>query len=96
MPLPGEDDAQAGFRKKIRHHSRDAGASLVHQRFNRDAVCKCRLFRGAHSRVDYPNFDDAWGKQNNIIVKRGEEMALEQRPVSEMPADLKEILAENK
>jgi succinate dehydrogenase / fumarate reductase flavoprotein subunit len=65
-----------------------------------EAVTRCALARresrGAHSRIDYPNFDDAWGKQNNIIVKRGDQMTLEQRPVSEMPAELKEILAENK
>jgi hypothetical protein len=34
--------------------------------------------------------------QNNIISKRGSQMTLEQRPVNEMPAELKELLAENK
>jgi succinate dehydrogenase / fumarate reductase flavoprotein subunit len=50
--------------------------------------------RGAHSRIDYPQYDDMWGKQNNIIVRDGKEMALRQIPISEPPQDLKEILAE--
>ena len=50
--------------------------------------------RGAHSRIDYPKYDDRWGKQNNIIVRAGEEMTLRQRETPDMPPDLKEILAE--
>jgi succinate dehydrogenase / fumarate reductase flavoprotein subunit len=49
--------------------------------------------RGAHSRIDYPKYDDRWGKQNNIIVRAGEEMKLRQREIQEMPPDLKEIIA---
>jgi len=52
--------------------------------------------RGAHSRIDYPNLDAAWGKQNNIISRRGAEMGLEQRPTREMPADLQALLADEK
>ena len=48
--------------------------------------------RGAHSRIDYPNYDDTWGKQNNIIDKDGEQMRLTQSATPEMPHDLKEIL----
>ena len=53
--------------------------------------------RGAHSRIDYPKYpkyDDRWGKQNNIIVRAGEEMTLRQRETQDMPLGLKEILAE--
>jgi len=52
--------------------------------------------RGAHSRIDYPNLDASWGKQNNIISRRGAEMVLEQRPTREMPADLRALLADEK
>jgi succinate dehydrogenase / fumarate reductase, flavoprotein subunit len=52
--------------------------------------------RGAHSRIDYPNLDAAWGKRNNIISRRGDEMNLEQRPTRELPADLQALLADEK
>jgi succinate dehydrogenase / fumarate reductase flavoprotein subunit len=48
--------------------------------------------RGAHSRIDYPKYDERWGKQNNIIERAGEEMKLKQRETQDMPPDLKEIL----
>jgi succinate dehydrogenase / fumarate reductase flavoprotein subunit len=50
--------------------------------------------RGAHSRIDYPNYDDAWGKQNNIILGDGDRMELRQRPIEEVPIELKQILEE--
>jgi succinate dehydrogenase / fumarate reductase flavoprotein subunit len=50
--------------------------------------------RGAHSRIDYPKYDESWGKQNNIIVRDGEEMKLRQLPIAEMPNELREILSE--
>ena len=78
------------------HLTRDLRSMvLISEAVTRSALAR-RESRGAHSRIDYPNLDDAWGKQNNIIVKRGDQMTLEQRPVGEMPAELKEILAENK
>jgi succinate dehydrogenase / fumarate reductase flavoprotein subunit len=78
------------------HLTRDLRSMvLISEAVTRSALAR-RESRGAHSRIDYPNFDDTWGKQNNIIVKRGDQMTLEQRPVSEMPAELKAILAEDK
>ncbi len=46
--------------------------------------------RGAHSRIDFPDYDDAWGKQNNIISRDGggDTMRLSQSPVPEMPEEL--------
>jgi succinate dehydrogenase / fumarate reductase, flavoprotein subunit len=52
--------------------------------------------RGAHSRLDYPTLDDAWGKKNNVIAKRGEKMTLLEVPLLEMPDDLKQLVAEDK
>jgi succinate dehydrogenase / fumarate reductase flavoprotein subunit len=78
------------------HLTRDLRSMvLISEAVTRSALAR-RESRGAHSRIDYPNLDDTWGKQNNIIVKRDDRMMLERRPVSEMPADLQEILAENK
>ena len=52
--------------------------------------------RGAHSRIDFPDYSAVWEKQNNIIKRDGEAMKLEQRPTRELPAELKQILAEDK
>ena len=48
--------------------------------------------RGAHSRIDYPKYDDTWAKQNNVIVRDGDQMRLKQTPIPELPTDLKEIV----
>jgi succinate dehydrogenase / fumarate reductase flavoprotein subunit len=50
--------------------------------------------RGAHSRIDFPKYDESWGKQNNIIVRDGEDMKLRQLPIAEIPNELQEILSE--
>jgi succinate dehydrogenase / fumarate reductase flavoprotein subunit len=77
------------------HLTRDLRSMvLVSEAVTRSALAR-RESRGAHSRIDYPNYDDTWAKQNNLISKRGGQMTLEQRPVNEMPAELKELLAEN-
>ena len=52
--------------------------------------------RGAHSRIDFPNYDAEWGKKNNIIIKEGGEMKLRERPVPQMPEELKQLLADEK
>jgi succinate dehydrogenase / fumarate reductase, flavoprotein subunit len=53
--------------------------------------------RGAHARVDYEKLDDAkWGKQHNIITLDGDELRLSQRPLMEMPDELKQVLAADK
>jgi len=48
--------------------------------------------RGAHSRIDYPNYDPVWEKKHNIIVREGEEMKRRESPVEEMPEDLKQLV----
>src|SRR5277367_3612430 len=61
-----------------------------------EAVARSALVReesrGAHSRIDFPDLDAAWGAKNNIIWKDGDTMALRQNPTSELPAELKQIL----
>ena len=49
--------------------------------------------RGAHSRIDFPKYDDAWGRQNNIIFRAGDEMKLRQQEISKMPTDLEKLLS---
>jgi len=50
--------------------------------------------RGAHSRIDFPNYDEQWSKLNNISSRDGDQMRLTQFPISELPSGLKEILSE--
>lgn len=50
--------------------------------------------RGAHSRIDFPNLDDNWGRQNNCISKDGDSMKLTQTPLPQMPDELKKLLEE--
>jgi succinate dehydrogenase / fumarate reductase, flavoprotein subunit len=52
--------------------------------------------RGAHSRIDFPNLDPAWGAKSNIIEREGEAMRLRQSPVPVMPEELRSLLADEK
>ena len=48
--------------------------------------------RGAHSRIDFPKYDETWAKQHNVVFRDGDQMKLKQVPVPEMPAELQEIV----
>jgi len=52
--------------------------------------------RGGHYREDFPGKDAAWGQQN-VCVQRGPDgtMQLSQRPIPEMPAQLRRVIQEN-
>ena len=65
-----------------------------------EAVARSALVReesrGAHSRIDFPNLDPAWGTKNNVIRQEGAAMALRQESRPEIPGELNQILAEEK
>jgi succinate dehydrogenase / fumarate reductase flavoprotein subunit len=50
--------------------------------------------RGAHTREDFPDSDPQWGKRNVIVRQGPDRMEVSLRPLSEMPAGLKELLKE--
>jgi succinate dehydrogenase flavoprotein subunit len=52
--------------------------------------------RGAHSRLDYPKTEDAWGTKNHVIVKKDGAMNIFEVPRPPMPEELQKILAEDK
>ncbi len=52
--------------------------------------------RGAHSRIDFPELSPEWGTKNNVIWRDGSAMGLRQEKLPEMPAELKQVLAEDK
>ena len=52
--------------------------------------------RGAHSRIDFPELSPEWGTKNNIIWRDGSAMGLRPDRLPEMPAELKQVLAEDK
>ena len=52
------------------HLARDLHSMLtVAEAVTRSALAR-QESRGAHSRIDYPGLDDAWGKKHNVVAKR--------------------------
>jgi succinate dehydrogenase / fumarate reductase, flavoprotein subunit len=78
------------------HLARDLQSMLtVAEAVTRSAIAR-QESRGAHSRIDFPSLNAEWGKKNNIIAREKSGMELRERPVPEMPEDLKQLLAEDK
>jgi len=48
--------------------------------------------RGGHSREDFPASDPVWGKKNNILRSKDGQLQLTEKPLPELPADLKELI----
>ena len=78
------------------HLARDLKSMLTVSEAVALSALKRKESRGAHSRIDYPNTDENWAQQNNIISRDGEEMRLNQSPIAEMPSDLRAIMEEKK
>jgi succinate dehydrogenase / fumarate reductase flavoprotein subunit len=77
------------------HLARDLQSMLtIAEAVTRSALAR-RESRGAHSRIDYPGLDDAWGKKHNVVVKKADTMTLFESPVLDMPDALQQLLAED-
>ncbi len=77
------------------HLARDLECMLtIAEAVTRSALAR-RESRGAHSRIDCPDLDSAWGKKHNVVLKRADTMTLFESPVLEMPDDLNQLLAED-
>jgi succinate dehydrogenase flavoprotein subunit len=76
------------------HLARDLKAMLTVSEAVARSALERKESRGAHSRIDYPNYDEGWGNRNNIILKDEDEMKLKQLHITEMPHELREILQE--
>ena len=78
------------------HLARDLRSMLIVSEAVALSALQRKESRGAHSRVDYTGYDDFWGKRNNIVVRDGDEMKIQQREIPEMPDELKQIFDEKK
>jgi succinate dehydrogenase / fumarate reductase flavoprotein subunit len=77
------------------HLAKDLQSMLtIAEAVTRSALAR-RESRGAHSRIDYPSLDDSWGKKHTVVAKKVDTMTLVEAPIPEMPADLKQLLAED-
>lgn len=64
-----------------------------------EALARCALereeSRGAHSRVDFPQSDDArWGRVNSVVLRKGDSMEVGTRSIGEMPEEFSKLFTE--
>jgi succinate dehydrogenase / fumarate reductase, flavoprotein subunit len=78
------------------HLGRDLASMLTVSEAVALSALERKESRGAHSRIDFPKYDEQWSKLNNIISHDGEGMLLSHSPIAEMPGELQQLLEEGK
>ena len=78
------------------HLSRDLQCMLTISEACTRAALARKESRGAHSRIDFPKTEDSWAKINHVIAKKNGAMTLTEAPKPELPAELAQLLAEEK
>jgi succinate dehydrogenase / fumarate reductase, flavoprotein subunit len=77
------------------HLCRDLRNMLVVSRAVTHAALIRRESRGAHSRLDFPTYDDYWANHNLIVHKVGDDIRVQPRPVATTP-DLVPLVEQRK
>jgi succinate dehydrogenase / fumarate reductase flavoprotein subunit len=57
-----------------------------------NAALERKESRGAHTRLDYPNYDDDLGKVNMIIRPNSEGLSVIKSPLPKMPDELNDYV----
>jgi succinate dehydrogenase / fumarate reductase flavoprotein subunit len=92
LAVPGNREYNPGW-----HTALDIENLLTVSEAVARAAIERKESRGAHFREDFPGKDDAWGKTTLVLRKgKGGEMELVREPIAELPAELKQIIEENK
>ncbi len=78
------------------HLARDLKAMLTVSEAVALSALERKESRGAHSRIDFPDYDEQWSKLNNIISCDGDAMRLSHSSISEMPGELRQLVEEAK
>jgi succinate dehydrogenase / fumarate reductase, flavoprotein subunit len=92
VATPGNRQYNPGWHTALDLHN----LLLVSEAIARSAVLR-KESRGGHTREDYPDKDDAFGKVNTVLRKaRDGTMQVIQEPIPEMPPELKQVIEEHK
>jgi succinate dehydrogenase / fumarate reductase flavoprotein subunit len=65
---------------------------IVSEAIARSAKAR-RESRGAHSRLDFPDPDPVWAKQNTVARRAGDKMEIATTPLPAVPNDLRQLIA---
>lgn len=74
------------------HLARDLNSMLTVSEAVALSALERKESRGAHSRIDFPTYDERWSKLNNMISRDGDAMRLSHKPIAGMPDELKQII----